>query len=166
MFRAGTVSGARALTVRQSSPLICDFGVVEHLLNVPLWIVQAMPMPDSEVAEADDGRLWERYLVSDSEVLGEMIASQRWEKFQLHVVLPGYVTGHASLSIERCTSIWNAIVSVGDEDYPTWFFETESRGFFDILRSGDSARKLSLLWEAEAVGHEGVHGAADVLSFG
>ena len=166
MFRAGNVPGARAPTVHQTSPVICDVGVVEHLVNVPLWFVQAMPMPDQEVAEADDGRLWERYLVSDSEVLAEMITSQRWEEFQLHVVLPSYVTGNASPSIERCTSIWNGVVTVEDEDHPTWYFKTESREFLDILRTGEGARKISLLWEAEAVAPEAVGGAADLLSFG
>lgn len=121
-----------------------QFQLVEQCFNVPLWHVQVLPRKE----DAGDFQRWSCYLVARAcDALGVLL-NQKWESTRLHVVLPQYMTRTDSISMARCTALWEC--EVGDQTgQVAWLFETNIGSFvdpeFEILEPA-SVRRIAARW--------------------
>jgi hypothetical protein len=103
-----------------------QFQLVEQCFNVPLWHIQVLPRKMND----DDFQRWSCYLVARACDALQVLLSQEWEGVRLHVVLPQYMTDLDSISLARCTALWECEVDKR-AGQPAWLFETDIGSFVD-----------------------------------
>ena len=120
------------------------FHFVEQCFNVPLWHIQVLP----KAAGEEDFQRWNCYLaVRASDALG-ILLGQCWERAKLHVVLPQYITRADSVSMARCSALWECRVH-GQDNATAWMFDTSLGSFvdpeFELLEAAN-VQKVAARW--------------------
>ena len=145
MFRSEQAFELTNPVLRALSPDVRQFHLVEQVFEVPLWSARVLPVRTADAG--GDDRFWSRYLATRPDVILGVIAGKQWERAVLHVVLPGYMTKDGTLSLARCSALWEAC-SHSDEQHFTWLFETDLGSFVDPQYGVELnvSRKLDLRW--------------------
>jgi hypothetical protein len=135
----------RDSVLRARAPQCRQYHVVEQVFERPLWFARVLPM--QELEPAGDLRCWRRYISSSTRGLLGIVTSPDWERAQVHVMLPDFMSAHGDVKLTRCTGIWDA-VTTGGPARSTWVFETDCGAFTDPEFGLDlrAVRRDALCW--------------------
>lgn len=121
-----------------------QFQVVEQCFNVPLWHIQVLP----RITYEDEFQRWRCYLASRGRDALTILSAQLWENTKLHVVLPPYMTGTASIAMSRCFALWDCRRKKGRGDLAL-LFDTTAGSFIDpeFEVNALEVERIDCLWQ-------------------
>ena len=149
MFRADAIHRVRMPpTVSGLDQGAVYYELIEPIANLPTWLIHVLPG-----AVASDGApRWRRLMTTGLPYALSVMASGKWHRVRLYVLLPPSSPTEEGASTAECLSVWECREPSGNE--LCWLVDTDCGAVVDSMfgTRPAQAKRVRLRWADETVG--------------